>query len=82
MWVVRYLSGNKWFLLALVIAAWAGIEAGGKGTGVLQWLFLPSATRDGGFHPVDVVAPRPKGPCKRRRQNPSVKRPIRSVAPE
>ena len=37
---------NKWFLLALVIAGWGGVEVGGKG--VVNWVLspsLPSATR-------------------------------------
>jgi len=64
MWLVRVISRNKGLLIACGIAAWVGIEAGGKGTGVLRWLFSPSVTREGGFHPVDLVGARPKGPVR------------------
>ncbi len=60
----RVLLRNKGFLIACGIAAWAGLEVGGKGTGVLTWLFSPAPTRDQGFHPVDIVAARPKGPVR------------------
>jgi len=64
MWVVGFLSRNKGFLIACAIAAWLGVEAGGKGTGVVQWLFSPGPTRDGKWHPVDLVGARPKGPVR------------------
>jgi len=55
---------NKWFLLACAIAALAGLEVGGKGTGIVAWLLSPSVTRDEGPHPIDLVSPRPKGPVR------------------
>lgn len=62
--LARVLSRNWGFLLACAIAAWAGLEASGKGTGVLKWLFYPPLTRDADFHPLDIVGARPKGPVR------------------
>ena len=47
-----------------MIAAWVGLEVGGKGTGAVTWLFSPGLTRDQGFHPMDIVGARPKGPVR------------------
>jgi hypothetical protein len=62
--VIRALLRNKWFLLACAIAGWAGFEVGGKGTGVFNRLLSPGLTRDQGFHLLDVVGGRPKGPAR------------------
>ena len=64
MWLVRYLSRNRWFLVACAVAALLGIEVGGKGTGIFQWLISPAPVRNGGFHPVDLFGARPKGPVR------------------
>jgi len=64
MWVVGFLSRNKGFLIAVVIAALLGIEVGGKGTGIFQWLISPAPVRNGAFHPVDLFGARPKGPVR------------------
>lgn len=41
------IARNKGFLIALAIAAWLGLEVGGKGTGVVTWLLSPSPPAEG-----------------------------------
>jgi hypothetical protein len=62
--LTQLVRSNKGFLIALLMAAWLGLEAGGKGTGLFQWLFSPGLTRDQGFHPMDVIGGRLKGPVR------------------
>jgi hypothetical protein len=64
MTLARKIARNGGFLAAIVIAAWVGTEMGGKGTGLIRWLFVPEPTKDGDFHPVDWVGLRPKGPVR------------------
>lgn len=52
MQLTRRLARNRGFLIALLIAAWLGIEVGGKGTGVVQGLFGRGPVNPG-LHRVD-----------------------------
>ncbi len=61
---VRRLVRSKGFLIVCIIAAWAGVEVGGKGTGIIHWLFAPAPTREQGVHPLDIFGARPKGPVR------------------